>query len=303
MGDLVSRALSELLPCRILRGELCRNDRMLRWVEAGSGGPAVVLEAGMGEPGTLAYAAVMPAVAKRTRVIAYDRAGIGTSDPVSPLTVPGQIGDLAAVADATGAPCVLAGHSWGGLLAQLAAVQYPELIAGLVLIDPADEIYWSELPPEIRQESVSSGDMIMGRLAAGDLEPVVRDSYASFAQRLTDDEQVRELLLAAYVSCYSTETQAQMVRDEALLFNNCVPEIHQIRSTAPLPDVPVVVLSATVGAAPEHRARWTDAQAEVARSVLRGTHIELPDTHHAINEFRPEAIVAAIDQVLAEVAG
>ena len=67
---------------------------------------------------------------------------------------------------------------------------------------------------------------------------------------------------------------------------------------APLPDVPVVVLSATVGAAPENRARWTAAQAKVAKSVPRGTHLELPDTHHAINEFRPEAIVAAIAQVL-----
>src|SRR5215472_2864892 len=107
MGDLVCRALSELLPCRISTGELWRDDRMLRWVEAGSDGPAVVLGSGLGEPGTLAYPAVMPAIAERARVIAYDRAGIGTSDPVSALTVRSEIGDLAAIAAATGAPCVL----------------------------------------------------------------------------------------------------------------------------------------------------------------------------------------------------
>lgn len=301
MANLVCEALNELLPCRVSSGELYRDDRMLRWVEAGAGRPGVVLEAGMGEPGTLAYAAVMPAVAERTRVIAYDRAGIGTSDPVSSASVRSEIDDLAAVVAAAGGPCVLAGHSWGGLLAQLVAVRHPELIAGLVLIDPADEIYWSQLPDEIHEESARAGTEIWDRQAAGEVDALVREYYASYVLGLTGDARVQELLFAAYASCYATKAQAQIVQDEAMMFTNCGPEIHQLRSSSPLPDVPVVLLSATVGAAPEHRAMWTAAQAEVARSVPRGTHIELPDTHHAINEFRPEAIVAAIGQVLDEV--
>jgi pimeloyl-ACP methyl ester carboxylesterase len=255
----------------------------------------------MGEPGTLAYAAVMAEVAERTRVIAYDRAGIGTSDPVPSVSVRSEMEDLAAVVAAIGAPCVLAGHSWGGLLVQLVAVNHPELIAGLVLIDPADEIYWSQLPAEIHEESAQSGAEILDRQAAGEVDVMIRQYYSSFVQRLTEDARLQTLLLAAYSSCYATKAQGQIVQDEALMFTNCVQEIHQLRSRSPLPDVPVVLLSATVGAAPEHRAKWTAAQAEVTRSVPRGTHIELPDTHHAINEFRPEAIVAAIGQVLDEV--
>jgi pimeloyl-ACP methyl ester carboxylesterase len=274
---------------------------MVRWVEAGAGGPVVVLDAGLGEPGTLAYAAVMPAVAERTRVIAYDRAGIGTSDPVSSVSVRSEIDDLAAVAAATGEPCVLAGHSWGGLLVQLVAVQHPELIAGLVLIDPADEVYWSQLPAEIHEDSVRAGEEILERQAAGEIDALVREYFTSYIQGLTGDERVQALLFAAYASCFATKAQGQIVHDEAMMFTSCVPEIHRLRSRSALPDVPVVLLSATVGAAPEHRAKWTAAQAEVARSVPRGTHIELPDTHHAINEFRPEAIVAAIGRVLDEV--
>ncbi len=301
MANLVCQALSELLPCRVSSGELGRNDRMVRWVEAGAGGPVVVLDAGLGEPGTLAYAAVMPAVAERTRVIAYDRAGIGTSDPVSSVSVRSEIDDLAAVAAATGEPCVLAGHSWGGLLVQLVAVQHPELIAGLVLIDPADEVYWSQLPAEIHEDSVRAGEEILERQAAGEIDALVREYFTSYIHGLTGDERVQALLFAAYASCFATKAQGQIVHDEAMMFTSCVPEIHRLRSRSPLPDVPVVLLSATVGAAPEHRAKWTAAQAEVARSVPRGTHIELPDTHHAINEFRPEAIVAAIGRVLDEV--
>jgi pimeloyl-ACP methyl ester carboxylesterase len=301
MANLVSQALNELLPCRVSTGELGRDDRMMRWVEAGTGDPVVVLDAGMGEPGTLAYAAVLPAVAKRTRVIAYDRAGIGTSDPAPSVSVRSELDDLAAVVTATGAPCVLAGHSWGGLIVQLAAAQHPELIAGLVLIDPADEIYWSQLPTEIHEESVRAGEEILDRQAAGEVEVFVSECYASFVRGLTGDPRVQAMLFAAYASCYATKAQGQVVQDEAMIFTNCGPEIHQLRSRSPLPDVPVVVLSATVGAAPEHRAKWTAAQAEVARSVPRGTHIELPDTHHAINEFRPEAIVEAIGRVLDEI--
>jgi pimeloyl-ACP methyl ester carboxylesterase len=274
---------------------------MVRWVEAGAGDPIVVLDAGLGEPGTLAYAAVMPAVAERTRVIAYDRAGIGTSDPVPSVSVRSEIDDLAAVVAATGEPCILAGHSWGGLLVQLVAVQHPELIAGLVLIDPADEVYWSELPAEIHEDSARAGEEILERQAAGEVDALVREYFTSYVHRLTADERVQALLLAAYASCFETTAQGQIVQDEAMMFTNCVPEIHRLRSRSALPDVPVVLLSATVGAAPEHRAKWTAAQAEVAKSVPRGTHIELPDTHHAINEFRPEAIVAAIGQVLDEI--
>jgi pimeloyl-ACP methyl ester carboxylesterase len=114
---------------------------VIRWVESGRGEPVAVLDAAAAEPGSLAWAGVMPLVAARTRVIAYDRAGAGDSDPVAPLSLDGQIGDLTAVLQAAGGgrPVVVAGHSWGGLLAQLVALGHPELVAGLVLADPADE--------------------------------------------------------------------------------------------------------------------------------------------------------------------
>jgi pimeloyl-ACP methyl ester carboxylesterase len=140
MNDLVLQALGKLMPGSVRRGQLSRDDRILRWVEAGSGSPVVVLDAAAGEPGSLAWAGVMPIVAARTRVVAYDRAGIGASDAVWPLALNTQTDDLIAVIRETGnGPSVVAGHSWGGLLAQLVALDHPELIAGMVLVDPADE--------------------------------------------------------------------------------------------------------------------------------------------------------------------
>jgi hypothetical protein len=61
MVDLVMQALGELGVTGVRRGELRRGGRALRWVEAGSGSPAVVLDAALGEPGSLAWAGGTPA--------------------------------------------------------------------------------------------------------------------------------------------------------------------------------------------------------------------------------------------------
>ncbi|WP_078987537.1 alpha/beta fold hydrolase [Streptomyces sp. XY332] len=70
----------------------------------------------------------------------YDRAGLGASDPAMPVTIDSEVDDLSALLSHTGnGPCVLVGHSWGAMLAQLVAWADPKLIAGLVLVDPAHE--------------------------------------------------------------------------------------------------------------------------------------------------------------------
>ena len=111
----------------------------MRRVEAGAGEPGVVLEAG-------------PLLAPHVRVAAYDRAGLGGSAPAPGLvTIDRQIDDLASVITGLAAgPCVLAGHSWGGALVQLLAFRRPDLVAGLVLVDPGHEEMESLLPLPIQ---------------------------------------------------------------------------------------------------------------------------------------------------------
>ncbi|MFB7646219.1 alpha/beta fold hydrolase [Streptomyces sp. NPDC059095] len=106
--------MSAVTPGGVQRGELDRRERVLRWVEAGSGGPTVVLEAASGTP-ALTWTPILPVLARHTRVIAYDRAGLGVSDPAAPLTLGSQIDDLAALVSPEGdGPCVVVGHSWAG---------------------------------------------------------------------------------------------------------------------------------------------------------------------------------------------
>jgi pimeloyl-ACP methyl ester carboxylesterase len=106
----------------------------------GSGGPTVVLEPGAGGMSSVMQAWIAPAVARETRVCVYDRAGRGWSDAAANSQDGAQIAtDLHTLlhrAHVPG-PYVLAGHSFGGLYVMSYAAQYPEDVAGMVLVDSA----------------------------------------------------------------------------------------------------------------------------------------------------------------------
>lgn len=120
---------------------------MLQRVEAGAGRPDVVLEAGRNDVAT-SWQPVMALLAPHVHVVAYDRAGLGGSAPSADRGVLArQVRDLESVITSAAArPCVLAGHSWGGILVQLLAWRRPDLVAGLVLVDPAHEQMTDGLP-------------------------------------------------------------------------------------------------------------------------------------------------------------
>ena len=139
-----------------------RGGRRLYLECRGSGRPTVMLEAGTGDRGSIwteppvgPGRAVLPAVARFTRVCAYDRPGtyrypdtLSRSDPVAmPRTARDIVRDLHALLRAAGAPrpFVLAGHSFGGMVARLYATNHPGAVAGLVSIDAQNEDYADRL--------------------------------------------------------------------------------------------------------------------------------------------------------------
>lgn len=139
----------------------------------GTGSPTLVLIAGFrgahddwthvvnpanptGDPKS-AGSAVFYEASRFTRVCAYDRPGTTQfggaptlSSPVpQPTSARNGAGDLHALLTAAGepGPYVLVAHSWGGLIARLFASQYPNEVAGLVLVDPGSEFLKTSLTP------------------------------------------------------------------------------------------------------------------------------------------------------------
>ncbi len=125
--------------------------RRLMLHHAGTGTPAVVIEAGAGAFG-LDYLSVFELCAKRTTCVLYDRAGSGWSDPVQgPRSARAIVTDLH---DALGEACVegpylLVGHSLGGLLVRAFAQHFPDDVVGLVLIDPSAVVDRSQCRAEV----------------------------------------------------------------------------------------------------------------------------------------------------------
>jgi pimeloyl-ACP methyl ester carboxylesterase len=152
---------------------------------AGSGSPAVILEAGYTASGIDTYGeTILPEIAKHTRVCTYDRAGDGLSDarpaPVRPLTGGTQAKELHAMLAAAGVapPYVVVGHSYGGMVAREFARLYPAAVAGMVLLDASSE-------PEIPvYERLHAGAWIDGTVEPGpnqrlDMHATVRELQSS----------------------------------------------------------------------------------------------------------------------------
>jgi pimeloyl-ACP methyl ester carboxylesterase len=125
-----------------VRGEFVDvGGRALRIVRAGpaeSARPTVVLEHGAFGCASDWQVVQDRLAAKGLRSVAYDRAGLGHSDP-GPKPRDGRaiVADLAALMDALGEaePMVLVGHSMGGLMVRLFALTHPKRVLGVVFVD------------------------------------------------------------------------------------------------------------------------------------------------------------------------
>ena len=95
---------------------------------SGEGGPAVILEPGLGWT-SLEWTIVQRGVEKFTQVCSYDRAGYGWSDPgPEPRTSQSLVDELhkLLVKAQVMPPYILVGHSFGVINVRLYASQYPE---------------------------------------------------------------------------------------------------------------------------------------------------------------------------------
>ena len=111
-------------------------------------GPLVILEAGAGSFSSQ-WAWIQDEISEMTRVLSYDRAGLGWSDgPVGGGTAPAATSDLTEVLAELelDGPYVLVGHSFGAVFSRMYASAHPEDVAGLVLVDPAHEEQFDRFP-------------------------------------------------------------------------------------------------------------------------------------------------------------
>jgi pimeloyl-ACP methyl ester carboxylesterase len=120
------------------RGQLYTvNGHQMHIYCTGEGSPTVILQSGATAE-SLWWYWVQNQLAQHTRVCAYDRSRLGFSEPTSGLRDGTAIAsELHALLEQAGvyAPYIMAGHSFGAVWTRIYAAQYPEQVAGIVLVD------------------------------------------------------------------------------------------------------------------------------------------------------------------------
>jgi pimeloyl-ACP methyl ester carboxylesterase len=255
----------------------------------GQGSPTVVLDAGWGHTSVEWSGWVQPEVAKHTRVCAYDRAGMGWSEPEpGPPNFTQTADELHALlqeADEEG-PYVLVGHSLAGLYSRIYADRYPEEVAGMVLVDSThpDQFEGSELALMINR---AAG--VLGPLVARTGISRVLDLYPSHPELPPLQREQSDSLY------YTTPHQVAMFKEMGT-----IPDTQEeARGRGKLGEKPLVVVSAAdhdakTGALQEE---FTALSSESSMRVVEGsTHESLVvDRDHA--RQTSEEIVRVVEAV------
>jgi pimeloyl-ACP methyl ester carboxylesterase len=140
-------------------------------------GPTVIFESGIAAT-SQNWLRVQDVVAADARAVCYDRWGLGWSSPSdserTPSNIARELRDMLRHAKIPG-PYVLVGHSFGGLVVQRYAAEYPDEILGVILVDPMRVEDW---PPVNEAQRAM---LVRGTRMAGFGIPVARFGLARLA--------------------------------------------------------------------------------------------------------------------------
>jgi pimeloyl-ACP methyl ester carboxylesterase len=271
----------------------------------GDGSPTVIFDAGAGGI-SLSWELIRPVIARVTRVVTYDRAGLGWSDPSPrPRTADVMAEELHTMLINANipAPYVLVGHSLGGPIDRQFAVKYPDDVVGLVMVDSAHEQQMKHFPEAMVKMAGAMKSMmglmkLMGKLnlfalkpslaAIGDNGKLAKELVAQMQGVMASSDSHLEAMIAESESVYAAETEPVSTLGDLPL---TVISHGQLDPAAVPPSLGPEVRD-------EYEAAWQKLQVEITSLSTRGRRIVAERSGHNVMFDQPEIITDAILEML-----
>jgi pimeloyl-ACP methyl ester carboxylesterase len=234
------------------------------------------------------------ALAAQASVIAYDRAGLGASDPdAQPRTLDRLTDDLEDLLEALALPpAVLVGHSYGGLIVRHLAARRPDLVRAVALVDPTDERASFYSSPGIRIANAAAYRLMYLLARAGLLHRLqARGGGGRLISMATIDLPSQQQ--DAYLRDFFAPSAMRAAIREMDQLQGALRELQAAPRTLP---VPVTVISAgrTSKRGAQMREEVQRLHAEFASSSPNGRHVVASDSGHYVP-------IEAVDMLTAEI--
>jgi pimeloyl-ACP methyl ester carboxylesterase len=242
------------------------------------------------------------------RIVAYDRAGLGWSDP-SPNprdahTMAVELYKMLTSAQIPG-PYILVGHSLGGSVSRQFAAKYPGEVAGLIMVDSAHEQQVKHFPESLVKMVESMKGMMavmkwMSKLGIFALKP----SLISIGDNDKLSKEVVRQMRGVMAS--SNSHAAALIAETECVF---VAKAQPVSTLGNLPltvirhgqlDANAVPPSLGQSVRDEYERAWQKLQAEIASLSLRGRLIIAARSGHNIVYDQPEIIIESILEIVEE---
>ena len=280
----------------------------------GSGSPTIIFDAGLGES-TSTWGLVQPRLAKKTRTCSYDRAGLGFSDPTDhPGTTLNIADDLHRLLQAAhiAPPYILVGHSSAGMNVRVFADRYPTEVVGLVLIDPSHEDQsqrsWKIDSDNWNGYAQWEASLKQARLCVDEAKEGFVKGTPAYKTCIPDpDPYMSQAINDVKIRISTTPGwQSAVLSEKENIFYKSADETRATRRS--FGDMPIIVMTHTPfpkGKDETQEIRnqrtliWEQMHNEVAAMSTRGVNELVPNTGHFIQLDRPQAVIDAVDQVIA----